>query len=106
MKKYTKYKKESLSFADITETVKALEKISASRIHQLKKITQNAQNHLGNIKQILTRLDSFYKVSHHPLGRYYGNSPTLVTLSPDENLTGALQNKLAEVFLQKKPYYQ
>lgn len=106
MKKLSYFKDEIAGLEDVSETIKAIEKVAASHIHFMKKEVRNFDELIGSLKLILRRMSPFYSGSRHPLFRKDSEgTKMLVILSGDKGLVGSLYHDLYGRFLEKKDDY-
>jgi len=107
MKTYLVYKERVEGFKDVSETVKVVEKISASSVHSLKKETASLSIYINEIKNILFRLSPFCKENNHPLlQKNDTGEKTLVIITGDKGLVGGLWHKVIDAFLENDNHYQ
>ncbi|MFQ6049635.1 MAG: F0F1 ATP synthase subunit gamma [Candidatus Paceibacterales bacterium] len=104
-KKFIFFKKQILEIENIGETVKALEKISAANVHNLKITSQRITDYEKVLKKIFC--DMAEKHISHPLFRKIQTPKRLkVILTTERGLCGALLNQLLDFFqLSLKDYY-
>ena len=69
MKSYITHKNQMQGIKDVSETVKAVEKIAASSVHFLKQEVSDLNSYAVEIERILARLFLFYQKKNHPLLR-------------------------------------
>lgn len=94
-KKFIFFKKQILEIEDIGETVKALEKISAANVHNLKITSQRIIDYEKVLKKIFC--DMAKKHIPHPLFRKHQPLKRLkVILSAERGLCGDLLNRLLD----------
>ena len=107
MKNYLAYKNQIAGFRDVLETVKTVEKISASSIHLFKQEVALLNSYIAAIEQSLNRLLDFYQEKNHPLLRQPTSAKkALIILTGDKGLTGGLWHKIIGWFINHRQAYQ
>jgi len=106
MKTYSEFKKEIGGIKDVSEVVKTIEKISASKIHFLRKEIEGLEQYSVNLKFFLQRLLCFYSAYKSPLleKRIYGKRVLLVVTS-NKGLVGGLWHRTISRVLRKYDDY-
>ena len=107
MKSYIVYKNQIQGIRDVSETVKAAEKIAASSIHFLKQNVSNLNAYAVEVEKALIRLSLFYQKKNNPLlqKRETGRK-TLVILTGDKGLVGGLWHSIINTFLENAKQYR
>lgn len=107
MKTYITYKNEIQGLKRVGETLKLIEKIASSSIHNLKLEVSNLNTYSGEIENILSRFFLFCEnnISHPLLEKKKSGEKTLIILSGDKGLVGGLWHKLINKFLEKRNVY-
>jgi F-type H+-transporting ATPase subunit gamma len=96
-KKFIYFKKQISGISDIRETVKALEKIAAANVHNLKTTSQRMIDYESGLKKIFCDMPE--KDTDHPLFRKHEKSKGLkILLSTETGLCGGLLNRLLDFF--------
>lgn len=107
MKTYLTYKNQIQGFEDVLETVKAIEKISASSVHFLRAEVANLNEYQRNIEGVLARLLLFYSKEEHPFfKKNEGRQRALIIITGEKGLVGGLWHKILNSFLEKAGDYQ
>jgi F-type H+-transporting ATPase subunit gamma len=107
MKTYSAYKNQVQGFEDVSETVKAVEKIAASVIHFLKVEVARLREYELNVNGELSYLSSFDLTKVHPLMlKREGLGKALVIITGDKGLVGGLWHKVLNLFLKKSEEYR
>lgn len=107
MKNYSVYKNQVQGFEDVSETVRAVEKIAASMIHFLKIEVNCLNEYESNIKKELACLSSFNFNKNHPLlSAIEGRGKALVIITGDKGLVGSLWHGVLNLFLEKNKEYR
>ena len=107
MKTYLDYKNQIEGFEDVSETVKAMEKISASSVHFLKQKVANLNTYASEIESVMAELSLFYQNKNSPLlQENTSGKKTLIILSGERGLVGGLWHNLIGAFLETGGHYQ
>ena len=107
MKSYLIYKNQIQGIKDVSETVKAAEKIAASSVHFLKQRVTNLNIYAVEVEKMLARLSVFYQKKDHPfLQKKHTGKKTLVILTGNKGLTGGLWHNIINAFLENAKQYQ
>lgn len=107
MKTYLTYKNQVQGFEDVSETVKAIEKIAASSVHFLKMEVFNLNEYQKHIEEILAGLSlSYFKKDHPLLQKNKAESKALIVITGDKGLVGGLWHTIVNSFLNKADDYQ
>ncbi len=102
METYLDYKNSIQGLEDVSETVKATEKIAASSIHSLKLEVSALKEYEANINKVLARLQLFYSGNEHPfLSKNKGGENALVMIGGAKGLVGGLWHGMVNAFLEK-----
>jgi len=101
MKSYISYKNQIQGVKDISETVKAVEKIAASSVHVLRQETTGLTAYATHVEQILARLSLFYEKKDHPLlqERKTGEK-AIIMLTGNKGLVGGLWHKMINTCME------
>jgi ATP synthase F1 gamma subunit len=95
-KKFIELKKEIFGIEDIKETLKALEKISAANLHNLKIASHQMKEYEKSLKEIFTNLREDFS---HPLFKKPKTKKKLkVLLGGEKGICGGLWQKLLDFF--------
>ncbi len=105
MKSYLNYKTSLCIFEDVLESTKAIEKISASYIHFLRKRVYNFNLYSQNLKDFLERILLFLGKTRHPFLKAGRNGKAVLIIGGDRGLVGGLWHRLINVFLEKEKEY-
>jgi F-type H+-transporting ATPase subunit gamma len=107
MKSYLEYKNHIQGFSDVSETVKTVEKISASSVHYLKQKVVFLNTYTAEVEKVLSRLALFHRGACHPLLRKKRKGrKALVILTGDKGLVGGLWHGVVGVLLGNIEQYQ
>lgn len=107
MKTYLDYKNQIEGFEDVSETVKAMEKISASSVHFLKQKVANLNVYASEIERAMAELSFFYQNESSPLlQKNASGKKALIILSGEKGLVGGLWHNLIGAFLEAGERYQ
>jgi len=96
-KKFLSFKKQIAEIEDIKETVKALEKISAANIHNLKIVSQQMEDYEIAIKKIFCRIEK-EKIFHRFFNKPKTAKTLKVVLSTEGGFCGGILNQLFDFF--------
>ncbi|MCD6500751.1 F0F1 ATP synthase subunit gamma [bacterium] len=96
-KKISELKKEISRINDIKETLKALEKISAANLHNLKILTQRMREYEKALKEIFVDLEEF---SHPLFEKPKAKKRLKVLIGQEKGLTGRLISRMIDFFQQ------
>ncbi len=106
MRKYLDYKNKIEGFKDVEETIRVVEKAAASRIHFLKKRTEDLMDYKKEVEAILARISELKLDENHPLLKErYSGKKALIVVGGDRGIVGGLYHNLVGAFLQKKDSY-
>ncbi len=106
MKTYLAYQNQIGGLRDVSETVKAIEKIAASSVHFLKENAANLDFYAARIKKQLDRLSLFYAGKNHPALKKSPGKKALIVITGDKGLVGGLWHKIINAFLETAGEYQ
>ena len=107
MKTYLAHKNQIRGFKDVSDTVKAVEKIAASFVHFLKRETANLNAYEAEIEKMLARLSLFYQEKDHPLLQEKSvGKRAIVILTGNKGLVGGLWHNVINAFLENVEQYQ
>lgn len=107
MKTYIDYKNQLQGFKDVSETVKAVEKVTASSIHLLKQRVANLSVYVAEMEKTLTRLSLFYQKKTHPLLREGARGKrAIVVVTGEKGLLGGLWHEIVNAFFEKARLYK
>jgi F-type H+-transporting ATPase subunit gamma len=100
MKTYLVYKGQVQGFEDVLDTVKMVEKVAASSVHFWKQSVINLDVYTGEVRRILTRLASFYRMKEHPFWKKgFSGKRLRVVLTGNKGLVGDLWHRVINSFL-------
>jgi F-type H+-transporting ATPase subunit gamma len=106
MKTYLAYKSKIQGFEDVSETVKAVEKIAAFPVHVLKTDVTNLRTHTKYIEQSLADMIRVNAVLDHPLLREKKTGKkVLVCITGDKGLVGGLWHDVVNSLLERDVTY-
>jgi F-type H+-transporting ATPase subunit gamma len=101
MKTYLKFKEDISGYNDVLETVKTVEKIAASSIHNLKLKVQTLQMFKDSLETTLHRISMFEVKNTHPLLASAENgNKALVVIGGNKGLVGGLHHNLANACVE------
>jgi F-type H+-transporting ATPase subunit gamma len=107
MRTYSSYKNQVRGFQDVSETVKAVEKIAASMIHFLKIEVARLKEYEACIENELIYLSSFgFEKSHPLLASTDAMGKALVVITGDKGLVGGLWHRILNLFLRRSSEYR
>ncbi len=107
MKNFLYYKNETEKYEDVLETVKTMEKISASSIHSFKQDVAVLNQYSDSIEDLLAHLSLFYEKTDHPLlKKNKGNRHALIVLTGDKGLVGGLWHTIVNFVYENKEKYE
>jgi F-type H+-transporting ATPase subunit gamma len=107
MRTYSAYQDEIRGFEELSDTVKAEEKIAATSVHTLEVEVENLHAYMSLIGSVLRRLSLFYENYTHPLLRKHAKgSAALLVLTGDKGLVGGLWQGMVEMCLRGAGEYQ
>lgn len=107
MKEYHLYKTHIEGIADVRETIRVIEKSSASYIHFLKKEVTAMFVYKKHIQMALARLSHFYWNNFHPLLREKKEGKeTLLVITGEKGIVGGLYHELVNACVQRKKQYR
>jgi len=96
-KKFIYLKKQILAIEDIKETVKALEKIAAANIHNLKLTSQRMKEYEERLKEVWSDIEQ--EDTLHPLFKKTNTFKKLkILITTEKGLCGSLLNRLLDFF--------
>ncbi len=106
MSTYKQYKNSINGISDVGETVKIIEKISATATRSLENKVVQAKSYTENITRLLARLIIFYKNNNHPLLRFPKNEKkALILVTGEKGLVGGLWQEIIEKFSKNRASY-
>ncbi len=107
MKTYLKFKDDISGYQDVLETVRTVEKIAASSIHNLKLKVKSLQLFKNSLETTLHRISMFEVKNTHPLLAYSENGDkALIVVGGDKGLVGGLHHNLANTCVENIGYYE
>jgi F-type H+-transporting ATPase subunit gamma len=107
MKTYSAYKDEIHGFEELSDSVKAEERIAASSVHFLEKEVENLNAYAGTIERILVRLSLFYTKKDHALLRKHARgAKALLVVTGNKGLVGGLWQMMVQACLDRAGDYQ
>ena len=95
MKAYFKYKSNIKGLDDVSETIKATEKIAAAKIHSLKVSVKQLNDYISELKRVLERVSQFYFDDKNKfLKKGYTKSKAVVLITSNKGLVGGMYHNL------------
>jgi len=106
MKHYSEFKKELNGIKDVSETLKSIEKISASKVKTIKNKILNLEKYTLEIFNLLNRLSLFYKNNKNfLLTKRKSGKKILLVIMGEKGLVGPLWQKITSKTLLEKNNY-
>lgn len=106
MKRYLDFKNEAENYGDVSVTIKTIEQIAASHIHDFKSLVYNLESYVSNITNVLSRLSLFYSDFNHPyLLRRNTGSKILIVVTSRKGLVGKLYHDIVSTIIDNKLEY-
>lgn len=101
MKNYLEFKNKLIGLKEVKETIKAIEKVAASKVYSFKKQDEILKNYLEEIRRILYRLSFFISAIKNSLflENKGVNKSLLIFITGDKGLAGGYYSNLFEKFL-------
>jgi len=108
MKNYLEYKNKLQGLKDVSETIKATEKIAARSIHFLEKEKELLELYTIEIEKILKRISFHlpFLLEHPLLRKKKAGRKTLIVITGDKGLVGGLWHKVINFSLLKRGEYK
>jgi len=99
MKRYLEDKNRIQIYQDVFETVKTIEKISASKLHFLKQRVKSLSVYTETLEKILIRLLCFHRPNHPFLEKSREGKKALLVITGQKGLVGGLYHTLVNYAL-------
>ncbi len=106
MKTYNQFTQSELMVAGVGEMVRTIEKIAASRLHQLNIEVKRLQAYAAELERVLNYLSTVRDVSGLPLlAKHDTGKSVLVIVGGNKGLVGGLNNRLMNLFIDHRSEY-
>lgn len=106
MKAYFKYKSDIAGLGDVSETIKATEKISAAKIHSLKVGVKQLNEYIFELERVLMRVSQFYFDEKNIfLKKGHQKEKAVVLVTSNKGLVGGLYHNLVNFLINDLDKY-